>query len=404
MRFEGGRRCRYVLAVLVVGILLIGNSSASKMRILHEFTGGADGGEPNGTLAIDGLGNVYGVAPAGGTGNAGVVFELSPSSNGWRETVLYNFTGGTDGSEPESGLIIDATGNLFGTTGFGGTGCGVLFELLNQSGAWNYQVLHTFSNGDGCYPRGSGLVFDTSGNLYGVAGGGGTGGGGTVFELSPAGTDAWNFAVLHSFVGGYDGDDPWGQLAVAPDGTLYGTTVYGGPYVSDAGTVFKVANSGGVWTESTIYSFTGGNNGSNPTGGVILNAAGHLLGTTSGGGTDEVGTVFELVPTIGIWQLHTLHNFTAGSDGAVPAASLVFDKRGNLYSTTGGGGLFQYGTLFRMTVKGQNWSEFVVHSFSNGKDGGTPAGPPLIDKSGRLYGTAESGGTFGQGVVYLVMP
>jgi uncharacterized repeat protein (TIGR03803 family) len=209
--------------------------------------------------------------------------------------------------------------------------------------------------------------------------------------------------VIHNFVGGYDGAGPWGQLAIARDGTLYGATSNGGIFGSE-GAIFKVAKSGGLWTESTIYAFTGGNNGINPFGGVILNAAGHLFGTTSGGGTDEVGTVFELTPTIGIWQRHTLHNFAAGPDGAIPSYSLVFDGQGNLYSTTGSGGLFQYGTLFKMTAQGQNWSEFVIHSFSNGRDGGTPGGPPLIDKFGRLYGTAQSGGTFGQGVVYLVLP
>jgi len=114
--------------------------------------------------------------------------------------------------------------------------------------------------------------------------------------------------------------------------------------------------------------------------------------------------VFELTPTIGIWQRHTLHNFAAGPDGAMPGASLIFDSHGNLYSTTGGGGLFQYGTLFRMTSQGQNWSEIVIHSFSNGKDGSEPAGPVLLDKSGRIYGTAQSGGLFGYGVVYVVLP
>jgi len=240
------RKWPHFLAVLTLVVIPPTIASAAKLRVLHQFTGGLDGGEPIGTLVMDAAGNIYGVAPSGGTGNAGLIFELSPSSNGSRETILYNFSGGADGGQPQGGLVADAAGNLFGTTWSGGTGCGVLFELINQSGAWGFQVLHAFINSDGCIPRDPGLVFDSDGNLYGVANSGGTNNVGTVFELSPSGGGAWTFAVIHNFGDANDGYNPAGQLAIAQDDTLYGTTAYGGAF--SAGTVFKMAKSEGGWT------------------------------------------------------------------------------------------------------------------------------------------------------------
>ena len=342
----------------------------------------------------------------------------------WNEKLLHSFNNnGVDGANPFAGLIGDAAGNLYGTTGYGGTyNWGTVFKLTPQAGGgWTETVLHSFSGGDGADPL-AGLISDAVGNLYGTTWGGGTGsncgtgGCGTVFELSPTAGGGWTETVLHNFDNnGADGVDPSAGLIFDAGGNLYGTTQLGGTY--DNGTVFKVSPGEGGWTETVLHSFGSINNdGGTPSAGLIFDAAGNLYGTTRGGGTYYYGTVFELSPTAGGgWTETVLHNFGNGTDGRYLSASLIFDAAGNLYGTTAAGGtgvntLIQYvgGTAFELTPNGSGrWTEQVLYNFCpawpNCTDGETPA-RLIFDAAGNLYGTTGAGGTYGGGTVFELTP
>jgi len=251
--------------------------------VLHNFTGGADGGDPYGGVILDSKGNVFGTASEGGDANNGVVFKIDTSGH---ETVLYSFSGGADGGGPLGSLIRDSSGDLYGTTSGGGTdNAGVVFKV-DPSG--HETVVYSFTGGaDGGYPLG-GLVRDASGNFYGATNGGGASGAGVVFKLDPSGHQT----VLYTFTGGVDGGYPaWVTLARDSAGNLYGTTNGGG--TDNAGVVFKVDTSG---REKVLYSFTGGDDGGYPYAGVILGPEGELYGTTPFGGPANVGVVFEIKP------------------------------------------------------------------------------------------------------------
>jgi uncharacterized repeat protein (TIGR03803 family) len=254
--------------------------AAGHSTVLHNFTGGADGGYPNNVIR-DSKGNLYGTTNGGGASGAGVVYKVDRSGN---ETVLYSFTGGSDGGYPEAGVISDSQGNLYGTSNGGGaSGAGVVFKV-DRSG--NETVLYGFTGGsDGGYPVG-GVISDSTGNLYGTTNGGGASGAGVVFKVDTSG----NETVLYGFTGGSDGGYPlWVVLARDKKGNLYGTTAGGG--ASGAGVVFKVDRSG---NETALYSFTGGNDGAYPYAGVIFGPEGNLYGTTAFGGQTNAGVVFEI--------------------------------------------------------------------------------------------------------------
>jgi uncharacterized repeat protein (TIGR03803 family) len=294
-------------------------------------------------------------------------------------------------------------------------------------------VLHAFTGypSDGAYPY-AGLIADSKGNLYGTTNVGGAsycsgGGCGTVFALSPPASagGAWTKTVLHSF-GGNDGSSPQAGLIVDSKGNLYGTTNVGG--ASNAGTVFKLAppaSAGGAWTETVLYSFMGGSDGSNPVAGLIFDASGALYGTTSHGGPgcapnyapQGCGTVFKLTPPAsagGAWTETVLYGFRA-SDGWYPAGGVIFDNSGALYGTTGAGGTLNVGTVFKLTPPasvGGDWSHTVLYNFtgyqaglpSSNPDGAGPSSSLIFDNSGALYGTTQIGGTSGRGTVFKVTP
>lgn len=293
-----------------------------KETVLHNFNG-ADGGFPNGDLIFDNAGNLYGTTILGGTGTCfsilacGTVFRLSPTSTGgWKLTLLHDFTDETDGASPNSGLVMDTAGNLYGTTYQGGsntclsTKCGTVFELSpTSSGAWTKTTLFNFYFGaDGEFPA-AGLVMDSAGNLYGTAYNGGlpgycnvTTGCGVVFELSQTSTGAWNEAVLHSFTGvGDDGAWPTGSVVFGPSGSLFGTTSSGGIYCSPpvnsgCGTVFELTpTSGGTWKQTVLHAFDG-TDGLGPSSGLIFDAQGNLYGTTFNGGAYNLGVAFRITP------------------------------------------------------------------------------------------------------------
>jgi len=322
--------------------------------ILHDFPSSSDdGGDPNGGLIQDGLGHWYGTAHFGGTDNFGVVFELTHGQSGWSDTSLYSFGAQSgDGGEPTAGLVMDKAGNLYGTAPYGGS---TVFELTPGSGGWNEKVLHRFGirKGDGAAPF-AGLILDAAGNLYGTTVGGGTGcagnGCGTVFELTPTSNGNWKELVLHRFDNnGKDGATPgWGALLMDGAGSLYGTTAGGG---CCDGVVFKLTpGSGGHWTETILYTFRGGASGFEPGAGVVMDKAGNLYGTTIAGGSGcGCGVVYELSPNAkGKWKYTVLHTFL-GSDGAQPDANLILDDKGNLYGTTATGGANGGGVVFELT-------------------------------------------------------
>jgi uncharacterized repeat protein (TIGR03803 family) len=374
---------------------------------LHSFAGtnSNDGANPGASgLTFDSAGNLYGTTQQGGTSNYGTAFKLSPASGGgYTETVLYSFTGGNDGGSPvASSLIFDGAGNLYGETFSSADGAGTVFKLSPASGGgYTETVLYNFTGGsDGEDPYG-GLILDSAGNLYGTTVLGGTSGYGTVFELSPASGGGYTETVLHSFTGGSDGLYPYGILIFDSTGNLYGTTIQGGP--AGDGTVFELSpTSGGGYTEAVLYSFTGGSDGAVSTAGLILDSAGNLYGTTGNGGTSGYGTVFELSPAAGGGYTETvLYSFTGRSD---PYAGLIFDSAGNLYGTTIQGGTDNIGTVFKLSpASGGGYTETVLHSFTYGSDGAYPYAGLIFDSAGNLYGTAQQGGPSGVGTAFEIV-
>ncbi len=321
------------------------------------------------------------------------------------QTVLYNFNG-TDGAGAAGGLIMDSAGNLYGVTNQGGTngncfsGCGTVFELSrNPRGSWSESVLYDFEGGnDGIYPVGN-LFMDVAGNLYGVTSQGGTHGVGIVFELSANGSGGWTETVLYSLGTNSDESSPTGGLIMDAAGNLYGTASYGGSY--GWGTVFKLSPSSGGWTETTLYSFSGGDDGLGPNGNLVMDAAGNLYGTTFNGGQgggfcqgSGCGTVFQVSPGVSGWTETVLHSFNA-DEGYGPSAGLVMDAAGNLYGTAYQGGNltgencapFGCGTVFEVSPNGGGWTETTLHAFGGQPDTGYPLARLLLDSAGNLYGT-----------------
>jgi uncharacterized repeat protein (TIGR03803 family) len=315
-------------------------NSSGVETVLHSFNGTTDGFYPYDTLILDKKGNLYGTAFYSGANQGGTVFEVSPSGV---ETVLYNFPAfDGDGSDPYSGLIMDKEGNLHGTTEFGGAYIeGTVFEL---SANGTETALYSFNSGngtDGLYPYGT-PIMDAQGNLYGTTSGGGAYTYGTVFKVNPTGVET----VLHSFnFDGTDGVWPYAGLVRDKKGNLYGTTSGGGAY--NGGTVFKLSKKG---IETVLYRFNphNGTDGNTPNGPLVMDKSGNLYGTTANGGNCyNCGTVFMVTPT-GTETI--LHSFTQnGSDGYQPSAGLVMDKAGNLYGTTEYGGTQGQGAIFRVT-------------------------------------------------------
>lgn len=378
-----------------------------------------DGNEPYAGVISDGAGNFFGTAWGDGANNYGTVYEVSPAGPGkWTTTVLHSFTrNGTDGAHPYGSLIRDAAGNLYGTTSAGGTyDYGTVFELTRGSnGTWNEAVIFTFPSGghSGVDPRSS-LVFDAKGNLYGTTYSGGMGdscgasGCGVVFELSPTAGGEWTETVLHNFTS-EDGGFSYSNLVLDSAGNLYGTSTGGGTYGD--GTIFEVSpGEGGTWTETVLYSF-GSQIGQPvyPFAGLILDAKGNLYGVTYGEayGDDAYGSVFELTPsTGGGWTESVLHAFgNNGPEGAFPYGGLAIDAHGNVYGTTFEGGTKNGGTAFKLKPSAESWTEVVLHNFDdNGTDGFAPRGGVFLGSPGDLYGTTSKGGTNDAGTVFQIKP
>ena len=426
-----GLNTALILAAVV--ILADGARAFSGEKVLLSFDGG-NGAGPEGILIRDALGNLYGTTFGGGAFGYGTVFKLAPSAGGgWNESILYSFTGGSDGGSPWGGLAIDRSGNLYGTTYVGGTyQVGAVFELTPTLGGWDEFVLYSFTGeDDGGNPLGT-VVLDPVGNLYGTTAGLGEGhcSGytevgiykcGAVFELSPAPGGGWNETTLHTFSGAKDGGQPIAGLVRDGNGNLYGTTFDGGntACTDGCGTVFRLSPTvNGGWEGAVLLSFKLGMDGAYSSAPLIIDAKGNLYGTTSARGIlntnclNGCGTVFKLSPVFGNkWQATVLHIFTGGSDGGQPVAGLAFDGEGNLYGTTtsgGNNGCYEgCGVVFKLRPTATGWKEIVLHAFDGSTDGFNPRAGVILDEMGRVYGTTQGGGSgspFGYGTVFEIVP
>ncbi len=413
---RSGRWIMVVLISLSIGIALAPAAQGQTFQVLHSFTDGADGAYPLG-VEMDRAGNLYG--PMGGGGHGGV-FKLSHLGAGWTVSPLYFFSGGSDGAAP-SGLTIAADGTLYGTTEYGGTGscsrydipgCGMVFRLTPPASncrasycSWNKTTLYSFQGfPDLQYPAAE-VTFDQAGNFYGTAPQGGSRNFGGVYKLARS-QGSWAYSVPYSFGGGQDGITPSGSLVADQAGNLYGTTSAGGS--NGGGTVFELSPSGAGWAETILHSFHGTTDGEDPYTGLIFDPAGNLYGTTSYGGPSQGGTVFELSPARGFAfsVLYSLPNFYG--EGAESESKLVRDQAGNLYGTAIQGGANGGGFVFKLSPVDGGWIYTDLHDFAF-SDGAYPLGDLAIDSQGNLYGTTEDGGGpdcsgLGCGVVWEITP
>jgi len=383
----------------------VATESLTRFQTLYSFRGGTDGIGPNGVV-LDKAGNLYGSTGAGGetscplngSPGCGVVFRLNAAG---KEAVLYRFSGDDpDQGGPFGSVILDAAGNLYGTTSGSALFHGTVFTL--EKGG-RQTVLHEFAGGaDGGTPE-AGLIQDAAGNLYGTTVFGGAFGQGVVFKLDTVLKET----VLHSFKGQGDGTNTLASLIRDAAGNLYGTASGGGSFQgpcagSGCGTVFKLAPNGKL---KVLHTFTGGSDGASPLA-LVRDAAGNLFGTASGGGDPDCtvsgsagcGVVFKLDAKNNLTVLHT---FTGGADGGSPNTGLVQDTAGNLFGTTTAGGGFGKGVAFKLDTTGK---PTVLHRFTGGSDGGSP-NSVVLDGAGNLFGTAATGGRCGDqgcGVVFKI--
>jgi uncharacterized repeat protein (TIGR03803 family) len=395
---------------LIAIVLAASSNAGAQETVLYNFGNGIGPAEPMSNLIFDAAGNLYGTT-AQSIGNAdGSVFELSPEAGGaWKETLLHNFgQEGGGGYYLQGGLIFDSAGNLYGTAQYGGTHAGgVVFELFAAAGGgWEEKVLHSFGNGtEGSHPSCT-LVMDTAGDLYGTTNLGGIYNQGIAFELSPTGSGDWKEKVLHNFgASATDGTQPWAGLIFDAAGNLYGTTLNGGAY--KGGTVFELTpHTDGGWSERILHNFgkvdSSGVSADEVYAGVIFDAAGNLYGTTYSGGAHDDGVVFRLTPTAGgTWKTSILTSLD-DTDGANPFGGLVLDAAGSLYGTGSGGVSNEDGTVFELSPSaGGVWSVTVLVAFDS-TNGRNPYGSLILDSSGNLYGTTSLGGSGGLGTVFEI--
>jgi len=386
------------LALAVVAVVIVPSPAhAQAFTVLYNFGEPASGYDASTNVIFDPSGNLYSTTDLGGANPSddfGTVFELSPDGT---ETILHNFIytpDGSDGVNPAAGLVRDSAGNLYGTTSLGGTSDeGAIFKI---DSAGNETILHNFAGGttDGAYPGPGNLIIGSARNLYGTTTLGGAFGFGTAYELSPGGT----LTVLYSFTGGDDGGSPESGLVMDSSGNLYGTTLNGGKSQSNCGcgVVFRLSPHGsGGWQETVLHSFSGGTDGQFPYAGLALNQN-RLFGSTGRGGAGNCGVVFE-VGTNG--NERVLYSFSSqgSEDGCYPTG--VLPVEGVLYGTTALGGAFGQGSIFALNASG---TVTLLHSFDSSTDGSGPNGLARGPKG--LYGTTPLGGTNNQGTVFKIAP
>ncbi len=399
-----------IVFVLAIILVFTQPAQAQTFQVIHNFAGRPDGGDPIAGLTMDAAGNLYGTTLGGGSLHGyGSVFKLAHRGSGWVLTPLHDFTGTVngDGQYPWAGVTFGPNGTLYGTTMQGGyPDYGTVFNLQPPPKTpasvfypWTETVIHSFYEfgNEGSNPYYGKLVFDQAGNLYDTTVYGGAHGVGAVYELTPS-DGGWTESVIYSFgEGGNDGTGPWSGVIFDQAGNLYGTTFWS----SGWGTVYELTPSGSGWTEQILHNFQNGNDGAWPIGGLLLGPSGNLYGTTSTGGINGGGTVFELQPTQGGWTYTLLYSFT-GQGG--PEASLTMDAGGSLYGTTYYDGAYGWGSIFKLTPSNGGWTYTSLHDFTGGNDGSRPISDVIFDGQGNLYGTASLDGANRQGVIWEITP
>ena len=403
-----GINLRTIMVTLFAGMLaaslLAATVQAQSFQILHSFTGFGDGSVPEAGVTMDRAGNLY------GTTLQGTVFKLSHRGSGWVLTTLYTFRGGPDGANPVSRVVFGPDGTLYGTTtAGGGSGSGTVFNLRPPATVceatecpWNETILYRFTGlSDGGAPQYGDLVFDTAGNIYGTASGGGLscpqGTCGVVFKLTPSG-GGWTESVLYRFTGGNDGGVPYSGVTFDAAGNLYGTTTMGGAH-SD-GTAYELTPSASGWTETTLYAFGGSDLSYSPFGGLIFDRQGDLFGTAFGG-PNGAGTVYELEPSNGGWAYNLVYGF---SGYAGPRDTPTMDAGGNIFLTDLNTGPEQAGSVYKLTPGAGGWTATDLYDFNGDRDGAAPFGNVVWDADGNVYGTTTLGGTNNLGIVFEITP
>ncbi|HEY1612411.1 MAG TPA: choice-of-anchor tandem repeat GloVer-containing protein [Rhizomicrobium sp.] len=390
-----GKSLLVLASAIGLAAAAIPGAQAQSLSVVHSFSGGSDGGNPVDGFTLSPNGNFYGTASAGGTAGLGVVFKMNAKGS---ETVLHSFAGGPDGATPDSGVVIGAGGALFGTTTAGGaSGQGIVYRMMGDKEA----VLYSFTGGtDGAAPQ-AGLAMDAAGNLYGTTTAGGPSGNGTVFRLkAPKKKNGkWTETVLYSFGTGTDGAIPIGGVTLDAAGNLYGTTSVGGTL--GYGTVFQLV-PGSVWKENILHSFQNTDDGTNPYAGLIADAAGNLYGAATDGGSGGGGTAFELSPSGNGWNFSVIASEPGwGISGSF--RNLLLDSSGTIYGTTHCDGDNSAGTIFKLVPSGGSWTYTLLYTFTGGSDG-LYSISNLVLKRGQLYGTTIDGGADGAGVIYKLTP
>jgi uncharacterized repeat protein (TIGR03803 family) len=392
-------KARKHLRVALAGGVLVTMPLASwagTLTVVHNFTGGTDGGSPVDGLMMNAKGTLFGTTSAGGASGLGAVFRIAGHDT---QKVLHSFLGGTDGQTPNGGVIEDASGTLFGTTTAGGaSGAGTVYSVRGKT----EHVLYSFAGGagDGSDPQ-AGLVMDGSGNLYGTTYAGGASGNGTVFELvaPKVKTAAWTEKVLYGFGTGTDGAAPVGRVIFDSAGNLYGTTSAGG--ASGYGTVFQLqANAN--WAENILHSFQNADDGYTPYAGLVADASGNFYGAATAGGSNGGGTIFELSPSNGSYSF-TIVTSVPGWGVSGTFRDVLVQPNGVIYATTHCDGADSAGSIYELTLSGGIWTYKVLYNFTGGADG-LYSISNLVLKGGKLYGTTIGGGANGYGTVYAFKP
>ena len=408
--------CLSLLVLVLAGTLLSPPAWAQSFQVIHNFSGAGDGANPQTGFSIDAAGNLYGTTFDGGAGY-GTVFKLKRSGSGWVLTPLYTFQGGNDGAYPKGRVIIASDGTLYGTTVDGGgngcatLGCGTVYRLRPPASAprsvlapWTEIVLYRFTGtNDGANPSGE-LTFDAAGNLYGTTENGGANGAGVVYKLTPS-DGGWTQSVVYTVQNDGDGEGPRNGVVLDGAGNLYGAFLGGGRY--GFGAIYELSPSGSGWTEQNLYDF-GPQGPEYPWGGVILDAAGTLYGSTNTSATGG-GYAFELTPAGGSWNYTLLPNLGFGG----PEDKLSMDAAGNLYGTSFQGGDAIAGSVFELTLSNGEWIYTSLHDFCLSRpcsDGQNPISNVVFDRNGNLYGTTLQGGSSsgcnggGCGVAWEITP
>ncbi len=407
-----------IVVVLAVAVAFVALPAWGGVRykVLHNFGSGSDGSGPFGPPVLDNDGNLYGVTGSGGTGQCsdygcGTVFELSPNKNeSWGESVLYNFTAGNDGAIPWSNLVFDGAGNLYGTlqgdNGLGGSG---VFQLSPGSSGWTNTVIYDNYAGPG-------LLMDSLGNLYGAMGSGEYKYYGAIGELS-LGSNGWTYTALYSFCSTFcpDGFSPPAPPIWDGKGNMFGTTTEGGirypqcrATTNGCGVIYEMTPNGdGTWTYHVLHRFAAfKNDGETPLSGLVMDKTGNFYGATWEGGRYDQGTVYKLAHIGGRWKETILYDFPNCSFGCGVEGTLALDQKGNLYGTAAGGtGNCGYtcGVVFKLSPqKSGKWKYSVVYDFTPEGGGLQPFYGVVVDGKGHLFGVTSQFGKYGGGTAFEI--